>query len=340
MQKKSPSLPASIISSLRQRRNRPGAPSALAGTRTSGTLIASYNVHKCVGVDGRFDPERIARVIAEIGPDVIALQEADKRFGEREGLLDLARLERETGLVPVPLGNASRAHGWHGNVVLLRRGIVQDVHQVTLPGLEPRGALVVDIDLEGGAALRIVAAHFGLLRRSRSQQARRLIEIMQSRDERPTLLLGDLNEWRLGARSSLKELGPAFGSLPVPVPSFPSGLPLLALDRIIANRPEILSAVEVHDTPLARTASDHLPIKAYVEPGPAGHALPAESVGDLARPAMPKHAALLEQPLPVPEPVSGEAGERRNRELVREAGARLKRAVSRTLRRREGPPHS
>ncbi len=337
MQKKSPSLRASIISSLRQRRNRTGPLSGIAGERLSGTLVASYNVHKCVGVDGRFDPERIARVIAEIGPDVIALQEADKRFGEREGLLDLAWLEQETGLVPVPLGNASRAHGWRGNVVLFRRGIVQDVHQVSLPGLEPRGALVVDLDLESGAALRLVAAHFGLLRRSRSQQARRLIEIMQSRDERPTLLLGDLNEWRLGERSSLKELGPAFGRLPVPVPSFPSGLPLLALDRIIANRPEILSDVEVHDTPLARTASDHLPIKAYVDPGLQGLALPESAETDAATASEATHAMLSERPLPLPEALSGDTGERRNRELVRKAGVRLKRAVSRTLRRREPP---
>lgn len=338
MHKKSPSLPASIISSLRQRRSRPTAASAHSSGRSSGTLVASYNVHKCVGVDGRFDPERIARVIAEIGADVIALQEADKRFGERHGLLDLAWLEQETGLVPVPLGNATRAHGWHGNVVLFRRGMVHDVHQVTLPGLEPRGALVVELDLESGAALRIVAAHLGLLRRSRSQQARRLIEIMQSRDERPTLLLGDLNEWRLGERSSLKELGPAFRTLPMPVPSFPSGLPLLALDRIIANRPEILSDVEVHDTPLARTASDHLPIKAYVDPSLQGLVQPQDEDTALVSASASAHVTLSERPLPLPEALPGTDREQRNRELVREAGARLKRVVTRTLKRRGTPP--
>ena len=116
--------------------------------------VASYNVHKCVGVDGRFDPGRIGQVIREIAPDVIALQEADKRFGARHGLLDLARLKEETGLMPVPVESANAAaHGWHGNVVLFRQGLVRDVHQVSLPGLEPRGALVVDIDLESGAAL-------------------------------------------------------------------------------------------------------------------------------------------------------------------------------------------
>ncbi len=107
-----------------------------------GVLVASYNVHKCVGVDGRFDPERTGRVIREINADVIALQEADRRFGERDGLLDLARLEREAGLALVPVSGRAKAHGWHGNVVLFRRGSVRDVHQIRLPGLEPRGAIV------------------------------------------------------------------------------------------------------------------------------------------------------------------------------------------------------
>lgn len=263
MQKKSDSLPASILASIKNRKQRP----LTALGRAEGTLVASYNIHKCVGVDGRFDPERTGRVIHEIGADVIALQEADTRFGERSGILDLVRLERETGLMPVPVSGTVKAHGWHGNVVLFKRGIVRAVHQIKLPGLEPRGALVTEIDLEGGAALRIIAAHLGLLRRSRSQQARMIVDLMNNSDELPTLLLGDLNEWRLGQKSSLHMLQPAFGQLPAAVPSFPAGLPMLALDRIIPNRPNLISAVEAHDTPLARVASDHLPIKALVDLG-------------------------------------------------------------------------
>lgn len=262
---KKDSLPASIIKSLKNRKNRPGEAKALDRHSRPGMLVASYNVHKCVGVDGRFDPERICRVIHEIGADVIALQEADKRFGNRDGLLDLQRLEHETGLVPVPISGLAKAHGWHGNVVLFRQGLVRDVHQIRLPGLEPRGALVTDIDLDEGVEIRIIAAHLGLLRWSRAQQARMIVELMNNRDERPTLLLGDLNEWRLGNRSSLNTLHPAFGPLPPAVPSFPSGLPLLALDRIIANRQGLVSAIEAHDTPLARIASDHLPLKAVID---------------------------------------------------------------------------
>lgn len=232
--------------------------------RSPGLLVASYNVHKCVGVDGKFNPERTSRVIRELNADVIALQEADRRFGDREGLLDLADLHRETGLLPVPVSGWGKAHGWHGNVLLFKKGSVSVVHQIRLPGLEPRGAIVAEIDLESGGAIRVIAAHLGLLRRSRAQQARMVLDIMNRRNERPTLLLGDLNEWRLGDRSALNELRAAFGPLPPAVPSFPSRLPLLALDRIMANRKDILSKVLVHDTPLAREASDHLPIKAFL----------------------------------------------------------------------------
>ena len=257
-------LSANILASIREHRRRGKAADGTSGDDAGeGLLIASYNVHKCVGVDGRFDPYRTKEVIREIAADVLALQEADTRFGERRGLLDLDWLERETGLLPVPLGGRSKAHGWHGNVILFREGLIRDVHQVKLPGLEPRGALMTELDLKDGSSLRVIAAHLGLLHRSRHQQTRMIIDLLRSRDDQPTVLMGYLNEWRLGDRSSLNTLTSVFG-LPPAVPSFPSRLPVLALDRIMANRPEILGPVAAHDTPLARLASDHLPIKARV----------------------------------------------------------------------------
>ncbi|NLS17396.1 endonuclease/exonuclease/phosphatase family protein [Rhizobium sp. P40RR-XXII] len=263
MKKKKESLRASILESLKSR-NKSRLKPAGKPDRPQGTLIASYNVHKCVGADRRFDPERTSRVIYEINADVIGLQEADTRFGERTGILDLRRLERETGLIPVPVAGVAKAHGWHGNVVLFKQGTVRDVHQISLPGLEPRGALIAELELARGGSLRIIAAHLGLLHRSRAQQTRLIVDLMSDGGEVPTILLGDLNEWRLGDRSSLNTFQAAFGPLPPAVPSFPSTLPLLALDRIMANRRGMISAVEVHDSPLARVASDHLPIKAIV----------------------------------------------------------------------------
>lgn len=262
MRSKKDSLSSALMTSLRNRKKRQSD----TDTTVARTfpIIASYNVHKCVGRDRKFDPDRTTRVIQEIGADIIALQEADSRFGERTGLLDLARLERDCGLLPVSISAGTKAHGWHGNVVLFKEGLVRDVHTMTLPGLEPRGALVVELELKRGGTLRIIAAHFGLLRHSRAQQVKVLVELMADKSDTPTILLGDLNEWRLGDRSSLHTFQSIFGPQPAAVPSFPARLPVLALDRIMSNRKGVVSAVRAHDTPLARVASDHLPIKAIV----------------------------------------------------------------------------
>ncbi|MDR2311129.1 MAG: endonuclease/exonuclease/phosphatase family protein [Brucellaceae bacterium] len=246
-------------------RNRRGY-RPLADNNPSGdTVIASYNVHKCIGIDKKFDPERTAQVISELNADIIAIQEADKRFGERKGLLNLQNLERDSGLVPVPIQTMSPdGHGWHGNLLLFRQGLVRDIHQLKLPGVEPRGAVVADIDLEDGP-LRIIAAHFGLLKHSRSRQANTLLSMIREDNERPTILIGDLNEWRVGKGSSLANLQPVFNLTAGAVPSFPSRFPVLALDRILSRPQKLVTSVEVHNTPLARLASDHLPIKAHLD---------------------------------------------------------------------------
>ena len=226
-------------------------------------LFASYNVHKCVGLDRRFDPERVQRVIAEIGPDVMALQEADRRFGDRLGLLDLRSLEQETGLEPIPLTRRRLGSGWHGNVLLVKHGVVRDVHQIDLPGLEPRGAVVADLDLKHGK-VRVMAAHLGLLRHSRLAQVRAILAALPQIGEEPTVLLGDMNEWRKDHRSALGSLAPGFGPVSSFVPSFPAVFPVFALDRILARPHQLIEDVEAHVSALSRVASDHLPIKARV----------------------------------------------------------------------------
>ena len=226
-------------------------------------VFASYNIHKCVGTDRRFDPGRIAAVIAEVGADVIALQETDRRFGDRAGLLYLAAIERDAGLVPVNVTNGHGGHGWHGNLVLVREGIVRELRQIRLPGLEPRGALVADLDLAMGR-VRVVAAHLGLLRASRLLQVETLLEQAGAATDRPVVLMGDLNEWRLRRRSALRGFSKGFGPLGLGVPSFPAYFPVLALDRVMARPHGLVEAIAAHETPLSRLASDHLPVRAVV----------------------------------------------------------------------------
>ncbi|MNT89055.1 hypothetical protein D3C72_2297170 [compost metagenome] len=77
--------------------------------------------------------------------------------------------------------------------------------------------------------------------------------------------MGDFNEWRLGPGSALTRLESVFGPLPAPIPSYPARMPVLSLDRIMANRADLIAEMAVHDTPLARKASDHLPLLARID---------------------------------------------------------------------------
>jgi endonuclease/exonuclease/phosphatase family metal-dependent hydrolase len=252
---------------LAQHMARIGRPAAPQGAPPApGALrIASYNIHKCVGTDSRFDPARVAAVIAELDADLVALQEADRRFGRREGTLDLAALARDTGLVAVPVAMAPRSHGWHGNALLARGASVLGVQRLRLPGGEPRGAVAADLAFPAGR-LRVVAVHLGLLRRHRMQQVKALLDhLAQQEEDAPTLLMGDLNEWRVGPRSALRPLERSFEGIDPGPPTFPSRLPVLGLDRILCAPRGILGGVAAHHSPLARVASDHLPLTAWID---------------------------------------------------------------------------
>ena len=233
----------------------------------SDLIVSSYNIHKAVGTDMRRDPTRTVQVIREIGADIVALQEVDRRFGDRRGVLDPEMLHSVTGLVPVALTDrlGARAHGWHGNLLLLHSGVeVEEARAVTLPGLEPRGAIVADIRING-QPLRVITAHLGLLHQSRVLQARFLSKVIEEGDGRPTLVMGDFNEWRLGAGCSLmplrRELRAVKRSAQT-IASFPAQMPVLPLDRIIGCRRAEIGDLRIHDSILARKASDHLPIRA------------------------------------------------------------------------------
>ena len=226
-------------------------------------IVGSYNVHKAVGTDRRRDPHRTISVIRELEADLVALQEVDRRFGDRRGILDLDALREMTGLEPVPLSNRKTelAHGWHGNLILFRNATLEAARVIELPGLEPRGAIIADLRF-GELPIRVIAAHLGLLRASRLQQTRRLVEEISP--TLATLMMGDLNEWRQGPGCSLMPMKAGLDAVTRAgsVPSFPARRPVLALDRIIGcTRAEVVDLAP-HVSDLARLASDHLPIRA------------------------------------------------------------------------------
>ena len=226
--------------------------------------FASYNIHKAVGLDRRRDPDRILAILREVDADVIALQEADRRFGQRASVLPLAAIEAHTPYRPVPLDTRPDSIGWHGNALLVRRGIkVAEAAIVPLPTLEPRGAIRADLLVEG-RRLRVVGMHLDLSGLRRRQQLRAIIgHCGDCGDHCPTVMMGDFNEWSVHG-GSLREFHSQWRVL-APGRSFPSRQPVAQLDRIVLSREWQLHETRVHHSALAAKGSDHLPVFARVE---------------------------------------------------------------------------
>lgn len=221
--------------------------------------IASYNIHRCIGGDGRFDPARVRRVIEALDADVIALQEVETRA---DGGLDLLELLGGGAYRAIAGPTLYRENARYGNA-LLSRLPVQDVqlHDLSVAAREPRGAIEVSLDGPAGA-LRVVATHFGLAPGERRLQAQRLLALMGPARAPLEVLLGDLNEWFLWGRP-LRWLHRAFAQTPAPA-TWPARFPVLALDRLWLRPRAALRALARHDSPAARAASDHLPLRAVL----------------------------------------------------------------------------
>lgn len=222
--------------------------------------IATYNVHACVGGDGRRDPARVAAVIDAIAPDVIALQEV--WLDSRDGGGQLAELADYTGLAPCCAALCVAPGGkLQGNAMLSR---VEPhrvaVHDLALPGREPRGVLEVEVTV-AGASVRVLGTHFGLSSRERARQTRTLLGLV---GDGPAVVLGDFNEWRPWARTT-RRLDRALGHIASPR-SFPALLPVLPLDRIWVTPSTGALQARAHRTPRSRWASDHLPVVVDLPP--------------------------------------------------------------------------
>jgi endonuclease/exonuclease/phosphatase family metal-dependent hydrolase len=226
--------------------------------------VVTYNIHTCVGVDRRYDPARISAVLCEIDADIACLQEVGARPSIGRHADQWAYLGEATGC-RVVLGAGIRDHRRRfGNAILTRFPVATARSiELTVAGHEPRSAIDADF-LVGDRVLRVIATHFGLHAGERQLQANRLMAVLgegfaaNRRGADAVLLMGDLNEWRgrSGAiRAFDRRLGPSAAAR-----TFPSWLPVLALDRIYVDGPARLSEMYVYRTPLARLASDHLPL--------------------------------------------------------------------------------
>jgi endonuclease/exonuclease/phosphatase family metal-dependent hydrolase len=225
--------------------------------------VASYNIHSCVGTDGRDDPARVAAVLREIDADIVGLQEVEARPSLASESMQMAYLADKLGLHAVAGPTILRHDGHYGNALLTRCPIVDVRHlDLTVYRREPRAAIDAELDV-GGTIVRVIATHLGLLPGERRTQARRLLAQLDEQSRAAaTVLCGDINEWFAIGRP-LRWLHARLGKAAA-IPTFPSIFPVFALDRLWVRPRARLQTVAAHATATARAASDHLPIVARI----------------------------------------------------------------------------
>jgi len=232
---------------------------SVRNTELGPLTLVTYNIHSAIGTDRRFSAERIAEVLMETQADVIALQEVP--LGGARVPNVLAYLQSVTGFTAVPGPTANLPQGLYGNAMLSKYPVTA-VRTINLSfgRREPRGALDTDL-LCNDHPLRLVSAHLGLRPAERRWQIRQLLEKFDTEDM-PVVLMGDINEWFVWGRP-LRWLTSHFQQAPAPA-TFPSRRPIFSLDRIWIRPHHRLVKVRAHNSPLARVASDHLPLVAHI----------------------------------------------------------------------------
>jgi endonuclease/exonuclease/phosphatase family metal-dependent hydrolase len=218
--------------------------------------VASYNIRKAVGLDWRRDADRIMRVLAEIDADIVVLQEADRRTGDRAGVLPVVQMQQELGYQRVDFAVRPKSHGWHGNAIFYRDTLLEfdRPQRVILPSLEPRGAVSA---LFATPHIEIIGVHLALVRATRLGQLRALADHMSAATH-PVLIAGDFNAWRHDT-----DVANVFGEnseMIVPGNSFHAAWPAAALDRFVLKGAVQHVSSHVHQSASAARASDHLPV--------------------------------------------------------------------------------
>lgn len=237
--------------------------------------VMTYNVHSCIGLDGKMSPERIARVIAQHGADVIALQELDVGRKRTDGVDQAHRIARYLQMDCQFHATVQVAGELYGNAILthlpmrlMRAGSLPGLAKK--PHLELRGAIWVSIRLDG-IELQCITTHLGLRPAERWQQVTDLLGaewLMHPDCRRPVVLCGDFNAAPsspvcLRIRDFLQDAQiEAAGHFPRR--TFYGRYPLARIDHLFVDPGTRIAGIEVPATALARVASDHLPLIAEI----------------------------------------------------------------------------
>lgn len=231
--------------------------------------IATYNVHKCEGLDRRVSPGRIAEVIAETNADVIGLQEVLSISGGPPEADQAEYLARALNMNYVMGDVRSLRGGMYGNLVLSRLPVHSHCKfDLSIPGREQRGCVRTDVDLGTANPLHLFNFHLGTAFLERRLQAKLLIESQVIRSPElagPRVVVGDFNEWTRGLVS--KTLAAEFRGADIRLHlkdkwTYPGVFPVLHLDHIYYDEALVVEHVALHRTRKALVASDHLPLLA------------------------------------------------------------------------------
>ena len=236
----------------------------------------TYNVHSCRGTDGQISTDRIADVIAQFAPDVVALQELDLGRA-RSGGLDQTRAIAARVEMDSHFHAALRiAEEEYGDAILSKHPM-RLVRAGALPGVErqiideTRGALWVEIRV-GDVPVQVLNTHFGLGRAERRVQAMALLGpewIGAAMAAGPTIVCGDLNSPSGRVVHSLFTARLRDAQLASPAgrsrKTFATALPFLCLDYVFVSPGIEVLHTEVPRTKLTRVASDHFPLVADLE---------------------------------------------------------------------------
>ena len=235
--------------------------------------ILTYNVHRCVGLDRRLDVGRVADVIAAEKPDIVALQEVDVGRARTGGVDQAHDLAKRLGMKSRFNAALRVEEEQYGDAVLTARpeSLVKAgplPGYARMPRLEPRGALWVAIDLGSRRPLQVINTHLGLVPREQQIQAAALAGeawIGSKKCDDPLILLGDFNATQRTVvhRLLAAHLTDAHALRPDRRPrvaTFPATMPMLRIDHVFVSRGVKVIALRPAATPLARLASDHLPL--------------------------------------------------------------------------------
>jgi endonuclease/exonuclease/phosphatase family metal-dependent hydrolase len=231
--------------------------------------IATYNVHKCRGLDRRTQPARVADVIQEIDADIVAIQEVlNVQEGKPE--LDQARRLVEKGNYSWCFGETRLLHGGpYGNMTISRFPMqLCRSYDLTRAGRERRGCLRTDISIGNGFLLHIFNVHLGTGFMERRHQAQRLLSphvLLKKELTGARIVLGDFNEWTRGLASRL--MATNFESVDLRLlgryrRTYPGLVPFLHLDHFYFDKMLRLESYRLHRSRKALLASDHLPLVA------------------------------------------------------------------------------